>query len=334
MINFDQFRNFDRIQPLSQEEQQRLYWIYRNDALNFISRSGGGGAGSGGGGRRVVETGPASFSFFTVPGQQFITIPNDILVKTSTGYVKAFYPYDVSLGPFGTGDPNTNISVDFVLPNFWVGDLPFKILSCDVDGNPTGDLVYVKFDNLSGVMSIDFTKTKDTIEIIDVSGCIDLEEFTITSSVSLETLNISNTSIQTLDLNGCEYLKFLDITSTQFSTSYTLDVSGVSTLVSLIGDNCNLFGLITSSSVLEEVSLNDCPSVSSVICNNFTGNFGLGRIQIKNCSLGPNALDQLYTSLSTPNGTNNTIYVYGNSGIISSNPSIATDKGYTIDINP
>jgi hypothetical protein len=334
MINFDQFRNFERIQPLSPEEQQRLYWIYRNDALNFISRGSGGGAGSGGGGgRRVVETGPASFSFFTLPGQQFITIPNDILVKTSTGYAKAYYPYDVDLGPFGTGDPNINISIEFILPNFWDGALPFKILSCDVNGNPSGDLVYIKFDNLSGIISLDFTKTKDTIEIIDVSGCLDLEELMIPSSVSLETLNVSNTIVQELDLNGCEYLKFLDITSTQFNSSYTLDLSGVTTLISLIGDACNLFGLVTSSTSLEEVSLNDCPSVSSVVCNNFTGNLGLGRIQIKNCSLGPGALEDLYTSLGTANGTNNTIFIFGNT-VGGSDPTIATNKGFTVDTNP
>ena len=68
MINFDQFKKFDRVKSLSPFEQQRKYWIFRNDMLNPLGIRGGGsgaGAGGGGGGRRIVETEPANFSFFT-----------------------------------------------------------------------------------------------------------------------------------------------------------------------------------------------------------------------------------------------------------------------------
>jgi len=337
MINFDQFKKFDRVKPLDPFEQQRQYWIFRNDMLNPLSMrasSVGGGGGGGRPSRRFVVTEQAIFSFFTVPYEQFVTTVGDVVVKTSTGYAKAFYPYDISLGPFGTGDQNSDISIIFSDLTPWNGALPFKILSCDVDGNPLGDLTYVKFDNLQILKSIDFTKTQDTIEQIDLAGCLDLEQLIIPSSVSLENLNISNTNIQELNLSGCEFLQILDISSTTFTPVYNLDLSGVDTLISVIGDNCNLFGLITTSILLEEISLNDCIGLSSLVCNGFTGNLGLGRIQIKNCSLGPGGLDDLYTSLGTANGTNNTIFIFGNPGIGGSDPTIATNKGFTVDINP
>jgi len=42
----------------------------------------------------------------------------------------------------------------------------------------------------------------------------------------------------------------------------------------------------------------------------------------------------LYDSLGTANGSNTTIYVFGNVGIGGSNPSIASTKGFTVDTNP
>jgi hypothetical protein len=338
MINFDEFRKFDRVKTLNPFEQQRQYWIYRNDVLNPIFRNSGGSGGSGGGkslSRRIIAiTEPANFSFFTLANQQFVTTSGDILVKTTTGYVKALYPYDIPVGPFGTGDPLSNISVIFSDTTFWNGALPFKIISCDINGNVSGDITYVRFDNLSVLKSLDFTKTKDTIEQIDVAGCADLEELIIPSSVSLDTLNVSNTQVQELNIQGCEFLQFLDISSTTFTPVYSLDLTGIDSLISITGDNSNLFGLITNSSFLEEVSLNDCNGLSLLTCDNFTGNGGLGRIQIKNCSIGPGGLDDLYNSLGTANGSNTTIYVYGNPGIGGSDPTIATSKGFTVDTNP
>jgi hypothetical protein len=338
MINFDDFKKFDRVKTLDPFEQQRQYWIFRNDVLNPLHRKGGGGGGSGGGrslSRRVVPIPePANFSFYTVPNQQFVTTSGDILIKTTTGYAKALYPYDIPVGPFGIGDPTQHISMIFSDTTFWNGALPFKIISCDVNGNTNGDITYVKFDNLSVVKSFDFTKTKDTIEQIDVAGCSDLEQLIIPSSVSLDTLNISNTQVIELDIQGCEFLQYLDISTTTFAPVYTLDLTGIDTLISITGDNCNLFGLVTTSSIMEEISLNDCNGLSLLTSSNFTGNGGLGRIQIKNCSIGPGGLDDLYNSLGTANGSNTTIYVYGNPGIGGSDPTIATGKGFTVDTNP
>jgi len=337
MINFDQFKKFDRIKPLDQYEQQRQYWMFRNNMLNpLFNRSAvsAGGTSAKKRAQKIQTDLPSSFSFFTLGGEQFITIVGDVQVKTSTGYVKAFYPYDIPLGPFGTGDENLDISIEFINDTFWNGFLPFYIYSCDIDGNNTGEITYIKFDNLAILKSIDLTNCKDDIIEVDLAGCTDLESFTIPSSTSLTNLNLSNTQVKELSLNGCEYLEVLDITSTTFTPVYTLDLSGVTYLRNVFGDNCNLFSLITSASTQEEISLNDCVNLSSLICNNFSGNGGFGRIQIKNCSFGPAGLDILYNSLSSANGTNNTIYVYNNDGIINSDPTIATNKGYTVDINP
>lgn len=339
MINFDQFKKFDRVKTLDPFEQQRQYWIFRNDVLNPLSYKSA--VSTGGGGTRRLRREkpfsnlPASFNFFTVPNQQFITTTGDILIKTSTGFAKAIYPYDLPVeGIFGTGDPNLSFSILFSDPTFWNGALPFRIFSCDSEGKPTGELTYAQFDLLANVKSIDFTNCKDDLVELDLAGCTDLESITIPSSVSLLNLNISNTIIKELEINGCDSLETLTFQSTIFKSNYFLNLNGIPSLKTINGDNCNLLGLETDSTDLESISLNDCGTLSSLICTNFTGNFGLGIIEIKNCSLGPGALDALYTSLGTANGTVNKLFIFANFGLTADNENIATDKGYTIDINP
>lgn len=338
MINFNHFKKFDRIKSLDPYEQQRHYWMFRNDMLNPLSIRGGGagaGAGASSGGKKTKPptSFSSNFSFFTKSGFQFTTIIGDIVLKSTTGYAKAFYPYDIQVGVFGGGDPNTQFSIVLTDTTPWNGALPFKIFSCDIDGNLTGDITYIKFDNLNNLTNLDLTYCKDDVIEVDVAGCVDLTTLTIPSSVSLTNLNVSNTQVQELDINGCEYLEYLDITSTTFKPVYTLDLTGIISLISINGNNCNLFSLITSALTLEEVSLNDCVGLSQLICDGFTGNGGLSTIQIKNCSLGPGALDNLYTSLGIANGSNKTIFVFGNT-LSGSDPSIATGKGYTVDTNP
>jgi hypothetical protein len=339
MIHFRDFQKFDRVKTLDPREQQRQYWIFRNDYLNPLFSRGGSGGGSGARRRREKLPKPptiipSSISFLTTPGEQFLTVGTDIIVRSSTGYVKALYPYEYAAGVFGTGDPMANISVVFTDLTPWNGALPFQIYSCDIDGNQNGVISYLKIDNLNFIKSLDLTPSKDDLIEVDVAGCVDLESITIPDSVSLINLNISNTQVQQLDINLCTYLAVLDITDTSFSPVYILDLSGLSELTSLIADGCNLFGLITNSPFLEEVSINDSPSLSSLILNQFDGNGGLGRIQLKNASLGPGGLDNLFNSLSTPNGTNNTIYIYNNPGELACDQTIATNKGYIVDTNP
>jgi hypothetical protein len=341
MINFDQFKKFDRVKPLDQYEQQRQYWIFRNDILNpLFSRTGAGAAGASGGGRKKKQPTviPSAFSFFTTPGQVFTTQLTDFLVKSSTGYVIAYYPYDIPTPIFGTGDPLIDIQVELTDTTPWNGLLPFYLKSCDIDGNLTGDITYVKFDNLSYLKSLDFTDCKDDVIEIDVAGCVDLESFIIPSSISLTTLNISNTIIGEIELNGCEYLETFDFSNSGLGSTfptYTLDLSDIQTLISVVGDSSiNLWGILTSAPTLEQVSLNDCTNLTVITCTNFTGNGGLGRIQVKNGSLGPSSLDNLFSSLNTAGGSINTLYIYGNSGIFACDQTIATNKGYTVDINP
>lgn len=335
MINFDDFKKFDRVKVLDQFEQQRQYWMFRNNALNPIFSKGGGGASSGGTRKSKIPSDiPSGFFFFTVPGEQFTTQLTDLVIKTSTGYAKAYYPYDIPTPIFGTGDETLDIEMEFSDITFWNGFLPFKIRSCDIDGNLTGEITYVKFDGLANLKSIDFTDSKDDLTEINVSDCVDLEQIVIPSSVSLGTINFGNCKVSNIDLSGCEYLENLSFSGNTFNPVYTLDLSLISTLKFITGDASNVWGLITSASTLEQISLNDCNNLSSISCNNFSGNGGAGTIDIKNASLGGGALDILYTSLATANGTINTIYVYNNSGILSSDPTIATSKNYTIDENP
>ena len=128
MINFNQFKRFDRIKPLEEYEQQRQYWMFRNNMLNPLFNRASvsvGGTSAKKRAEKIQSNLPSSFSFFTLPGQQFITIVGDIQVKTSTGYAKAFYPYDFLNGIFGTGDENLDIPIVFTDATFWNGTLPF-----------------------------------------------------------------------------------------------------------------------------------------------------------------------------------------------------------------
>ena len=53
-------------------------------------------------------------------------------------------------------------------------------------------------------------------------------------------------------------------------------------------------------------------------------------ISFANLSLGPTALNEIYTNLPTASGSPRTITVTGNWGTTSHNPSIATAKGWTV----
>jgi len=247
MINFNQFKSFDRVKTLDEYEQQRQYWIFRNDMLNPIfSRAGS--AASSGGKRKVKEPTiiPSAFSFSTTPFEEFTTQLTDFLVKSSTGYVIAYYPYGSSSPIFGSGDQLTDIQVELTDTTPWNGLLPFYLKSCDVDGNLTGDITYVRFDSLPFLKSLDFTDCKDDVTEINVAGCVRLESLIIPSSISLTTLNISNTIIGEIELNGCEYLETLDFSNSGLGSTfptYTLDLSAIQTLISVVVIVVSIYGV-------------------------------------------------------------------------------------------
>jgi hypothetical protein len=186
---------------------------------------------------------------------------------------------------------------------------------------------------------------------------------------SLQQLPLINTAAGTNFnnfLQGCTSLQSVPLFNTAAGTSFIAFLQGCSSLQSVplfntaAGTNLNSF-LIGCSS-LQSVPLfstaagtnfgsllQGCTSLQSVpslnISNNtsFTnfllGCISLSRIQatfpanlnisLANLALGPDALDEIYTNLPTASGTP-TITVTGNWGTAAHDPTIATNKGWTV----
>jgi hypothetical protein len=76
------------------------------------------------------------------------------------------------------------------------------------------------------------------------------------------------------------------------------------------------------------------------LTNTLGGNVSLSRIQatfpanqnisLANLALGPDALNEIYTNLPTASGSPRTITVTGNWGTAAHDPTIATNKGWTV----
>jgi hypothetical protein len=91
-------------------------------------------------------------------------------------------------------------------------------------------------------------------------------------------------------------------------------------------------------------SLQSVPALNLAASTNFinflSANTSLSRIQatfpanqnisLANLALGPDALNEIYTNLPTASGSPRTITVTGNWGTAAHDPTIATNKGWTV----
>ena len=149
-----------------------------------------------------------------------------------------------------------------------------------------------------------------------------------------------NPNLSSITLNNFVNLTTVEIGDTTSTLSINLDNND-----SLLSCNCSTF----NNAAITDISVNNCTALTDVVLGNnasmtsvraigvganMTYTFGsyyysLGDgIDVSNCNLDATALDQLYTDLDTT--TEGYLLVYGNPGVGSDDPSIATAKGWTV----
>ncbi len=167
-----------------------------------------------------------------------------------------------------------------------------------------------------------------------LQGCSSLQ--------SLPLFDTSNGTNFTLLLSGCSSLQSLPLFDTSSGTNFNNFLSGCSKLQSLplfdtsSGTSFNNFA--RSMPALQIIPSFDL-SKGTLLISLLLQNISLSRVQatfpnnqsfsLANFSLGPDALDEIYTNLPTASGSR-TITVTGNWGTAAHDPTIATGKGWTV----
>ena len=246
-------------------------------------------------------------------------------IRSSTGYIKCL-DHDGTWGAVvGTGNPASNLFPNFTasgdnIPRF------YAIIPCDAAGNLSGDLTKILF-NSNKITTFDATGLSAVYSIVIVSS--QLTSFDGTGLSSLTSLYLANNRLTSIDLTELTSLTTLSIADNQLTS---FDGAGLSSLTSLYLANNQLTsfdgtGLSSLQTLrLDNNQLASFESLSLPVAET---------VHVVNNSLPASELDALYTALGTNPGTLTYwsypgIYVSGNSGTSSDNPSIATAKGHTV----
>jgi len=167
----------------------------------------------------------------------------------------------------------------------------------------------------------------------------------LSSCTSLQSVPLFNTAAGTnfLDfLRFCTSLQSVPLFNTAAGTNFQRFLGSCSSLQQVplfnTAAGTNFLGFLELSASLQSV-----PALNFAAGTNFSSllvaNPSLSRIQatfpanqnisLANLSLGPDALNEIYTNLPTASGTP-TITVTGNWGTAAHDPTIATNKGWTV----
>jgi Leucine-rich repeat (LRR) protein len=149
---------------------------------------------------------------------------------------------------------------------------------------------------------------------------------------TLATLDCNNNSLTSLDASGLTTLATLDCQSNSLTS---LNVSGLTALTSLYCNNNALTSLDVSGLTALTVLYCNNNSLTSLRAQNvgFSGGYYYSSYSasyaatISNNQLGAAALDQFYTDLAAGDSP---LMVFNNPGTTGDDPSIATNKGYTV----
>jgi hypothetical protein len=195
---------------------------------------------------------------------------------------------------------------------------------------------FVQF--LNGCFSLQqvplFNTAAGTSFVNFLNGCFSLQQVPLFDTAAGTNFNSF--------LNGCSSLQQVPLFNTAAGTIFTnflqncVSLQQVPLFNTAAGTNFQSF--LVGCSSLQQV-----PLFNTAAGTNFTGFLAfctsLSRIQatfpagqsfsLANLSLGPDALDEIYTNLPTASGTP-TITVTGNWGTAAHDPTIATNKGWTV----
>jgi hypothetical protein len=229
---------------------------------------------------------------------------------SSTGYIKVEW-WDATTNVYGTGVAGNNISWSKAAGG--AGSKTVLIYPSDASGNLDGSLTNLTCNNnsltsldVSGLTALtNMTCGGNSLTSLDVSGL-----------TSLTYLECQENSLTSLDVSGCTALAVLSCYSNPLTS---LDVSDCTAMTTL---SCSQNSLTTLRAVGVGANISGSYYTSGgnpVVYGGFTAD---------NNNLSAESLDQLYTDLaSTSSGL---LLVLGNPGTTGDDPTIATDKGWTV----
>ena len=204
------------------------------------------------------------------------------------------------------------------------------------------------FDTSAGTTFTSFLQgctSLQSVPLFDTSAGTNFTSL-LQGCTSLQSVPLFDTSAGTnftSFLSGCTSLLQVPLFDTSAGTAFASFLRGCSSLQQVPLFNMSGAGSF-SSAFLGCASLQSFPALDFSNGNSFgtffaNGCFSLSRIQatfpadqsfgFANCSLGPDALDEIYTNLPTAVGSP-TITVTGNWGTAAHDPTIATTKGWTV----
>jgi len=276
-------------------------------------------------------------------------------IRTSTGYVAVVW-WDGVTTVYGTGNPVNSLSITKAIssPYNTSAEKLFTFYSCDSSGRRKGWIKGSTFsvDGFTQISSCDLSKCRSIEDLEITSTAItsyvhnkNLINLKLISSSITSSVNLTGSSKLTTLYMQCESVPSIDITGTNLYglEIYGCPVSSIAGLSSVASKltYANMIGNSITSldfsnfTQLQNLILNYNSFLSSIRAANVSINLVsyssysafYGGIALTACNLNAAALNQLYTDLASGNGV---IRVDTNPGVGSDNPSIATNKGYSV----
>ena len=251
--------------------------------------------------------------------------------KTTQNY-DAGYTVESAIGEFTVGIPYT-FSKAVSSPYNNANPKTVRVFISDTSGNvrPRDVNAFISYIDVTD----NFLYQDNGVTAVNIAGLDRLLEFYSNVNDSFSSISTIPNSIQQFAITGSLLLTSLDISnhtnlmnlyvnSNQFLSSLTLNGSSNLKLVRAYGN----FSMTSIRAVgVGGVAMTTYYSYSSY------SNFYAG-INVAGCNLNGAALNQLYTDLnSIPPGSGNSYIIVqnqGNGGELNDNPSIATNKNYTV----
>lgn len=251
-------------------------------------------------------------------------------IKSTTGYIGIRW-WDGSVEIIGDGVASNSQAFSKAIPTWssaWSGCSPKEIFfwpaTSNVDPAQNGNLTHLSCTN-------------NALVLLDVTGVTTLTELDCSNNnlIYIDLYGLVSLTSVVCDSNDFEFVDFSNLTSLTSVTCanndqlITMDIGGLTSLTTLFAHN---------NSNLTSLDLTGLSSLQRIYCvgSGLTSLRAVGVIltsdesSIAQNNLDSEALDQFYTDLATDSGGTGTIDVTGNPGTSSDNPTIATDKGYTI----
>lgn len=224
--------------------------------------------------------------------------PTSITVKTTTGYARGIR-WDGTLSSVvsGGGVAATGFTVNYstaMASPFDVFGLPklIGIVPCDVAGTPstTANITYIALNSgyyvtgirvrgLIGLDALDISYS--SIEHLDLNGCSALTNLNLTSVVKLSYLDLTPCpSLARLDVDSCESLEHITFGESSSLTNFSASNTKLHN-ISLLGKTSLTNFTAASCLDLESVNLSGCTALLSVDCQNSTA---LASVNLTGCS--------------------------------------------------